>query len=74
MLTRLSVRSALFVVVAAALLTLSACSVQVDDKKADGKKLDIQTPMGNLFADVVMQKGNPVFMMREKKNMDIIFR
>ena len=48
MLTRLSVRSALFVVVAAALLTLSACSVQVDDKKADGKKLDIQTPMGNL--------------------------
>ena len=48
MLTRLSVRSALLVVVAAALLTLSACSVHVDDKKADGKKLDIQTPMGNL--------------------------
>lgn len=31
-----------------------------------------QTPMGNLFADVVMQKGNPVFQSREKKSIDIV--
>ena len=31
-----------------------------------------QTPMGNLFADVVMLKGNPVFMAREKKSIDMV--
>ncbi len=31
-----------------------------------------QTPMGNLFADVVMQKGNPVFQAKEKKSIDVV--
>ena len=31
-----------------------------------------QTPMGNLFADVVFQKGNPIFKSRENKSMDIV--
>jgi 2',3'-cyclic-nucleotide 2'-phosphodiesterase (5'-nucleotidase family) len=31
-----------------------------------------QTTMGNLFADVVFSKGNPVFMKRENKSMDIV--
>lgn len=31
-----------------------------------------QTPMGNLFSDAVMLKGNPVFLAREKKSMDIV--
>ena len=31
-----------------------------------------QSAMGNLFADVVLQKGNPIFMNREKKSMDIV--
>jgi 2',3'-cyclic-nucleotide 2'-phosphodiesterase (5'-nucleotidase family) len=31
-----------------------------------------QTPMGNLFADAVFLKGNPIFMSRENKSMDIV--
>ncbi len=31
-----------------------------------------QTPMGNLFADVVFQKGNPIFKSRENKSIDIV--
>ncbi len=31
-----------------------------------------QSAMGNLFADVVMAKGNPVFEKRENKAMDIV--
>ena len=31
-----------------------------------------QSPMGNLFADVVYLKGNPIFKSRENKSMDIV--
>ena len=31
-----------------------------------------QTTIGNLFSDVVMLKGNPVFMTRENKTMDLV--
>lgn len=31
-----------------------------------------QTTMGNLFSDAVMLKGNPIFLSREKKSMDIV--
>lgn len=30
-----------------------------------------QSAMGNLLADVTLQKGNPIFMSREKKSIDI---
>jgi len=31
-----------------------------------------QTTMGNMFSDVAMQNGNPVFLSREKKKIDIV--
>ena len=31
-----------------------------------------QTTMGNMFSDVAMQKGNPVFVSHEKKKIDIV--
>lgn len=31
-----------------------------------------QTPMGNLFSQVVYEKGNPIFKMRENKNIDLV--
>ena len=31
-----------------------------------------QTPMGNLFSDVAMKMGNPIFLSREHKNIDFI--
>ena len=31
-----------------------------------------QTTIGNLFADVVMKKGNPVFVRREDKSIDLV--
>ena len=49
------------------LSTVLATAPQTLDKNGEW-----QTPMGNLFADVVMLKGNPVFMTREQKKMDIV--
>ncbi len=31
-----------------------------------------QTPMGNLFSQVVYEKGNPIFKSRENKSIDIV--
>ena len=31
-----------------------------------------QSAIGNLFADVVLKKGNPIFMAREKKSIDLV--
>lgn len=49
------------------LSTVLAFAPQTVDKNGQW-----QTPMGNLFSDVVMQKGNPVFQTREKKSIDIV--
>lgn len=49
------------------LSTVLAVAPQTLDKNGQW-----QTSMGNLFADVVMLKGNPVFVAREKKTIDII--
>lgn len=44
---------------------LAYCPETLD--KSTGKW---QTPIGNLFADVTLQRGNPIFLAREKKNID----
>ena len=31
-----------------------------------------QTPMGNMFADVALQYGNPIFIKRENRPIDIV--
>jgi 2',3'-cyclic-nucleotide 2'-phosphodiesterase (5'-nucleotidase family) len=49
------------------LSTVLAYAPQTLDKNGEW-----QTPMGNLFSDVVMLKGNPIFMAREKKVMDLV--
>ena len=49
------------------LSTVLAIAPQTLDKNGEW-----QTPMGNLFSDVVMLKGNPIFMAREKKSIDIV--
>jgi 2',3'-cyclic-nucleotide 2'-phosphodiesterase (5'-nucleotidase family) len=45
---------------------LAYCPVTLD--KSTGKW---QTTIGNLMADVTLQRGNTVFMAREKKNIDL---
>ena len=45
---------------------LAYCPVTLD--KSSGKW---QTTIGNLMADVTLQRGNTVFMAREKKNIDL---
>lgn len=45
---------------------LAYCSVTLD--KSTGKW---QTTIGNLMSDVTLQRGNTVFMAREKKNIDL---
>ena len=45
---------------------LAFCPMTLD--KNDGKW---QTPLGNLLADVTLQRGNTVFLIREKKNIDL---
>ncbi|WP_309641599.1 5'-nucleotidase [Flavobacterium sp.] len=49
------------------LSTILAVAPQTLDKNGEW-----QTPMGNMFSDAVMLKGNPVFMAREKKSIDIV--
>ena len=47
--------------------TVLAYAPQTLDKSGEW-----QTTIGNLFADVVMMKGNPVFNKRENHSMDIV--
>jgi 2',3'-cyclic-nucleotide 2'-phosphodiesterase (5'-nucleotidase family) len=49
------------------LSTVLATAPQTLDKNGEW-----QTAMGNMFSDAVMLKGNPVFMAREKKSMDLV--
>ena len=49
------------------LSTVLAMAPQTLDKNGEW-----QTAMGNMFSDAVMLKGNPVFMAREKKAMDLV--
>ena len=49
------------------LSTVLAVAPQTLDKNGEW-----QTSMGNMFADAVMTKGNPIFMVREKKSIDIV--
>ena len=49
------------------LSTVLAFAPQTVDKSGEW-----QTPMGNLFADVVMMKGNPIFKTRENKSIDFV--
>jgi 2',3'-cyclic-nucleotide 2'-phosphodiesterase (5'-nucleotidase family) len=49
------------------LSTVLATAPQTLDKNGEW-----QTAMGNMFSDAVMFKGNPVFMAREKKAMDLV--
>ena len=49
------------------LSTVLAMAPQTLDKNGEW-----QTAMGNMFSDAVMLKGNPVFMAREKKSMDLV--
>src|SRR6187402_2749194 len=44
---------------------LAYCPVTLD------KTGDWQTSIGNLLADVTLQRGNTIFMAREKKNIDL---
>ena len=46
--------------------TVLAYAPQTIDKKGEW-----QSPIGNLFADVTLQKCNPVFLKRENKSLDI---
>ncbi len=39
--------------------------------KTFDKSGEWQTPMGNLFADAVLQQASPIFFKRENKNIDI---
>jgi len=61
--SRLRVCSAVFAAVLLALL-LAACSIHVDDKDKDAKKVDIQTPLANLKVDTSgtsTDNGIPVY-------------
>jgi len=49
------------------LSTVLATAPQTLDKNGEW-----QTSMGNMFADAVMLKGNPIFVAREKKSIDIV--
>ena len=52
------------VVVAAVSMLLSACSIKVDDKDKEAKKVDIQTPLANLKVDTSAastDNGIPVY-------------
>ena len=49
------------------LSTILAVAPETIDKNGEW-----QTPMGNLFSQVVFEKGNPIFMQRENKLIDLV--
>jgi 2',3'-cyclic-nucleotide 2'-phosphodiesterase (5'-nucleotidase family) len=49
------------------LSTILAYAPQTIDKSGEW-----QTPMGNLFADVALKEGNPIFTSRENKTIDFV--